>query len=148
MPAKPTYLLQPLDSHCFQRLQRKLKEKFLSLLIESGNGTVSHEAWLSAVFVVIPAVLCGVKWKPAFQANGLLGEHLLSARVLQALGWQSSPAIPNSMLDEDQLRSIFPKGAKVNRNSLFSWCLKPKPKAGPKAAAKAKAKAAAAPMLH
>ena len=150
VPAKLTYLLQPLDSHCFQRLKRKLKEKFLSLAIDSENGIVSHEAWLSAVFEVVPAVLCGLKWKSAFQANGLLGEQLISARVLGAVGWSGPPLIPGDIPTEDQLKSIFPKRAKVNRNSLFSWHLKPKAKAKAKVKAKAKAlaiAAAAAPML-
>ena len=146
VPAKLTFLLQPLDSHCFSRLKRKLKEKWLSLAAESDSGTVSHQAWLSAVFIVVPSVLCGVKWKPAFQANGLLGEQLISARVLEQVGWASPPVVPACIPSEEQLKSVFPKRAQVSRNSLFSWHLKPKAKA--KAGAKACAKAAAAPMLH
>lgn len=143
VPGKLTFLLQPLDSHCFGRLKRKLKEMWLSLAAESDSGTVSHKAWLSAVFMVVPSVLCGIKWKPAFQANGLLGENLISARVLEQVGWSSPPVVPEGIPSEDQVKSVFPKRAKVSRNSLFSWHLKPKAKAK----AKAVAKAAAAPML-
>jgi hypothetical protein len=152
VPARLTFLLQPLDSHCFSRLKRKLKQKWLSLAIESETGTVSHEAWLSAVMVVVPSVLCGVKWKSAFQSNGLLGEHLLSARVLRHVGWKSPPAISGDIPSEHQLKSIFPKRAKIPRNSLFSWHFRPKAEAKAKAKAKAKASAwakaaAAAPTL-
>ena len=148
VPAKLTFLLQPLDSHCFQRLKRKLKEKWLSLAIESENGLVSHEVWLAAVFIVVPSVMCGIKWKPAFKANGLLGEHLLSARVLGHLGWKSPPAISGDIPSQEQLKSIFPKRAKFSRSSLFSWFFKPKAKALVKAKAKAKVAAALVPMLE
>ena len=148
VPARLTYLLQPLDSHCFSRLKRKLREKWLSLAIESESGIVSHDVWLSAVFSVVSSTLCGTKWKPAFKANGLLGELFISPRILSEVGWSSHPEIPAGIPSEQQLQSIFPKRAKVSRNSLLSWHFKAQAKGKAKAKPKAHAKAAAAaPML-
>ena len=147
VPGRLTWLLQPLDSHCFARLKLRLREKWLSLATESETGTVSYKTWLCAVFEIVPSVLCGLKWKPAFKANGLLGEHLVSDRILEQVGWAKPPVVPGCILSEEQLKSVFPKRAKVSRNSLFSWHLKPKAKPKAKAGAMAVAKAAAAPML-
>ena len=100
------------------------------------------------MFSVVSSVLCGAKWKPAFKANGLLGEQFISPRILGEVGWSSHPDIPAGIPSEQQLQSIFPKRAKVSRNSLLSWFFKGQAKAKAKAKAKAHAKAAAAaPML-
>jgi len=148
VPARLTYLLQLLDSYCFSRLKRKLREMWLSLAIESEPGIVSHEVWLTAAFSFVSSTLCGTKWKPAFKANGLLGEQFISPRILSEVGWSSHPDIPADIPSEQQLQSIFPKRAKVSRNSLLSWHFKAQAKGKAKAKPKAHAKAAAAaPML-
>jgi hypothetical protein len=137
VPRKLTWLLQPLDTHCFARLKRLLKEKWVELRVASESGVVSHAAWLAAVFDIVKKLFCGTKWLPAFRA--LLDETAgFSARVQKELGWKGPRPIPSEALSEEQLKSIFPQKARVNRGSLLKWCL-PEPKAKPKATAKAKA---------
>ena len=150
IPASLTSLLQPADTHLFGKLKRKLKQRWVQLRMEDENGKVSHKLWLAAVFEVCNEVLCSSSWQPAFQSNGLLGEHV-SERVLKQLGMEALPPISEEVPSCDQLQAVFPGRTKVQgkRASLFKFCL-PKAKPGPKAKAKAKAvaKAAAhAPML-
>ena len=141
VPGKMTWLLQPLDTHCFSKLKRVLKRKWVDLRVESPSGDLSHAAWFTAVFEVVKKLLCGTRWYPAFRA--LLDEADLSARVLEELGWEAPRPVAGEALSEEQLKVIFPKRARVNRASLLKWCL-PAPKAKPKAKAKAKAASSAA----
>ena len=158
IPASLTFLLQPLDVFFFWRLKSRLRRKWLELTVASASGTISNQVWLQAVMEVTSSLLCILKWKHAFESVGLLGEGLLSARVLQHLGWQDLPGgITSDLPSMEQLQCVFPRRTKVLRNSLLSWGIpkpKAKAKAKPKAKPKAKAKAAAfglahgMPMLH
>jgi hypothetical protein len=141
VPAKLIFLLQPLDVSGFHRLKSKLRRRWRELAIDSETGTISHHAWLSAVFQVATQVFNGVSWKVTFRAVGLLDEQCLSARVLEYVGWTSLPQVPGVLPSEAQLKCLFPKRGKNSRNSLFSWAL---PKAMAKGKAKAKAKALSA----
>lgn len=138
VPAKLTWLLQPLDTHVFSRLKRMLRKRWVDLKVESSSGVVSHLAWITAVFELVKMLLCGTKWLPAFRA--LMDEKALSARVLEELGWEGPRPIANQALSLEQLQTIFPRRARISRDSLLKWCL-PQPKAKPKAKAKAKASA-------
>lgn len=142
VPARLTFLLQPLDTSCFYRLKHRLRQKWMQLTVESDTGTLSHQVWLSAVFDVASELLTSVRWRVAFEAAGLLGEQLLSARVLGLAGWQQPPVVPDGLPSETQVKNIFPKRSKNSWNSLFSWSF-PKPKAKAKAVAKPKCKAKA-----
>ena len=135
VPAKLTWLLQPADTHCFRRLKAKLRQRWLELATLSETGKVSHTEWVLAVFEVANQVLCGFKWLPAFKAAGLLGEFGLSARVLKQLGWESPQLVPSVALSQEQLRLVFPRKSRVNKETLFKWALTPKAKPKAKAAA-------------
>lgn len=138
VPAKLTWLLQPADTHCFRRLKAKLRQRWLDLATQSESGKISHTEWVQAVFQVANQVLCGVRWSCAFRAAGLLGELGLSARVLEQLGWGSPHSVPAAALTQEQLRCVFPRRSRVNREALFKWILVPAtPKAKPKAKAAA-----------
>lgn len=146
VPAKLTWLLQPADTHCFRRLKAKLRQRWLELAAESETGRISHTQWVLAVFEVANQVLCSVRWLPAFKAAGLLGEFGLSARVLGQLGWESPQSIQGAALTQEQLRFVFPRRSRVNRDTLFKWALTPAtPKVVPKA--KAAASSSEAPSL-
>lgn len=134
VPAKLTWLLQPADTHCFRRLKAKLRQRWLELATESETGKITHTEWVLAVFEVANGVLCGVRWLPAFKGAGLLGEFGLSAKVLEQLGWESPQSVPSASLSQEQLKCVFPRRSKVNRDTLFKWALTPgTPKAKPKA---------------
>ena len=138
VPAKLTWLLQPADTHAFARFKHRLRQLWLNLLVESDSGTVPHEVWIPAVMECARKLFCGVKWEPAFKAAGLLGSAHLSSRVMEQVGWETLPVLPENVLSIEQLKCIFPKRTRFSfRNSLFSWCL-------PKASATAKAKAVSA----
>ena len=92
---------------------------------------------------VVVLLFNGTKWKPAFQAVGLLDETKLSPRILGQLGWQAPKLIADMVPSDDQLKSIFPRRSRINRASLFRWFW-PNPKAKAKAKAKPKALAKSA----
>lgn len=139
VPACLTYLLQPADTHLFSRLKSALRKKWLEIRVQNGPSGVTTTAWLLAVMTTVARILCSVKWQCAFEAAGLLGEGKLSRRVLQEVGWEAPVAVPAEVLSAEQVKLVFPKRSKVQRDSVFSWAL---PKAKAKVKAKAHAKAA------
>lgn len=136
VPAKLTSLLQPADTHCFSKLKRKLKQKWLQLRVESSTGEVSHLEWFMSMLGTVSQLLCSTKWESAFLSAGLLDETKLSCRVCQQLGWTSPVVLPADILSDDQLRKVLPKRSRLHKHSLFSWAM---PKATGKAMPKAKA---------
>ena len=131
VPAKLTWLLQPADTHVFARFKFRLRQLWHSLLVASSSGTVSNETWLIEVMETARKLFSGVKWAPAFKAAGMLDSSYVSDRVMQQVGWDSLPVLPEEALSVQQLKYVFPQRTRiVFRSSLFSWCL---PKAAPKA---------------
>ena len=153
VPSKLTWLLQPADTHCFSRLKRILRRKWVALRSQSSTGKISHKEWLCAVMSVVPPLLNGVKWAPAFKAAGMFSELDLSPRIMSHLGWKDRKQVPNTLLSAEQLKVIFPGRTRLSMAPLFKWAVPAaKAKAAGKAKAKAKAKAMAmaahdAPML-
>ena len=145
VPAKLTWLLQPADSHVFGRLKKRLRQLWLDLRVKSTSGEVSHQDWLAAVLDLVRKLLCGIHWHNAFLSNGLLDEHKIGSRLLDALGWDAPKPLPTGILTAGQLKDLMPRRTKDEHARIFSWALpkakaKPSPKAKVKAKAKAKAK--------
>lgn len=75
VPAKLTYMLQPLDTHVFASYKSCLRRLYRQAKID-GKGLVSPARWLHLLFEICTTFLCGRKWHKAFEQTGMLGNRL------------------------------------------------------------------------
>ncbi len=87
VPARSTWLLQPLDTHVFGLFKRELHRLQLQARSESVTGTLERVAWVSLLQDAVHNVLVARCWAHAFQGNGLCGhQHRLRERISDACG--------------------------------------------------------------
>jgi len=146
VPAKLTWLLQPLDVYAFSRLKQRLRKRWLDMCVDSVSGEIERMDWLLAVFDVAKKLLCEVHWHCAFESVGLLDENKVNHRVLKEVGWIAPRPVTSSILSHDQVKAVFPRRSLVDRNAVFRWAMpKVMPKAKAKSLPKGKAKAKSVP---
>ena len=94
VPAKMTWLLQPLDTHVFASFKRHLQAAVLRARCAAAVEGDVLEQLLAALCEAVDAVLSNGSWAHAFASNGFgVGQAGLSARVLEALCAETSPEI-------------------------------------------------------
>jgi len=75
IPAKLTWLLQPLDTHVFAMVKRYLKNALTAARAEADHGRLNNEQWLCVVLATIDFFLQH-DFSSAFVKNGLAGTQL------------------------------------------------------------------------
>lgn len=164
VPAKMTWLLQPLDTHVFASFKRRVQAAVLRARCSGDlEGNVLKQV-LAALCEAIESVLQRSDWAHAFASNGFGNAQAgISARVLGALCLEAAPEISHARPSVEDLRVCFPKRARVVADKVLAAIgqnfkapgaapaalplgAAPLPAAGPpttRAASKAAAKAAA-----
>ena len=71
IPAKLTWLLQPLDTHVFAMFKQRYFETLLQQRQRSTDGTNSGTDWIEALRVASTEILTGRNWVHAFGCNGV-----------------------------------------------------------------------------
>ena len=120
VPAKMTWLLQPLDTDAFSRYKQYLRRRYLELLCDAHDGCVAATSIILAMNDSCRKVFQGHAWAAAFLRNGFgaaqrgvkrsMGEELELDEVQSA-----GSALPTLM----QLSAIFPNRLEVPINELF-----------------------------
>jgi hypothetical protein len=124
VPAKITWLLQPLDTHAFQLYKARLKEFYQSARISSGAGDLDMSQFLRCVYQTIRQVLQGRAWSGAFDKDGFGHQQDgVSPYVMRTLEYTEPVRIPGGMPTEEQLRLCFPARAVVPTAALLKPCL-------------------------
>ena len=86
VPARLTWLLQPLDTHVFASLKRRLHALQLEARCESVDGVLLGIHWLELLCRAVQEVLSGCDWAASFAANGIShGPPAMRGRVLEYL---------------------------------------------------------------
>lgn len=70
IPAKMTWLLQPLDTHAFFKYKVELKKAYQSARAATEDGILNISLFLTCVYCAIKRVLQGCRWSRAFDENG------------------------------------------------------------------------------
>ena len=121
VPAKLTWLLQPLDSHAFSRYKRCLRELFRSYLLESADGHCDTEAIIRLVAQTCLKVLQGVSWAYAFDGNGFgARQKKARANLLCHTEWTSPPELTARLPTYDEVKSIFPARGQIPLREMLS----------------------------
>ena len=115
IPAKMTWLLQPLDTHAFARFKMHLMHQYRTQLLRSARGECELTAVLESVILAIRHVLQGVAWAYAFDGNGFgtNGQAHLRTRILKEMEWERLPELPARLPEYADLTSVFPRRRKI-----------------------------------
>ena len=94
VPARMTWLLQPLDTHVFAQLKRVVRDAYQARLGSEGARALSTASWVAVVTNTVYCFLRRENWARAFAHNGFGSiQQELSQRVLSALDLQAPPAV-------------------------------------------------------
>ena len=94
VPAKLTWLLQPLDTHAFARYKAFLSEQYRRHLLRSPRGTCDVASMIKLVALTCRKVLQGVAWAYAFDGNGYTSQSTtVRDDIREALEWSAVPEL-------------------------------------------------------
>lgn len=124
IPAKCTWLLQPLDTHVFAAFKVRLQREYQTARLDNPNGVSGVRELLLAVRSAIAEVLEGRSWAHAFEQTGFgVDQGGISPRVLEHVGMQLPMTIPSTRPSDDQVQSCLPERARVNIAAMFKALL-------------------------
>ena len=115
MPAKLTWLLQPLDTHAFGTYKLAVQERYRRFLMKSASDVVSNLDCLRIIGQTIAEHLQKKSWVKSFEGNNYGGGEVDSLakvrpRIWECLEDDGSMEVPDSTPTLSQFTCIFPKG--------------------------------------
>ena len=133
VPAKLTWLLQPLDTHAFQPYKAFLQEAYQQARAASANGDLDIAQFLACVYGTIKQILEGREWAAVFDKDGFASSQAMIRATIQDHLQISVPfAIPDTCPSDAQLQVCFPKRSRVPVAALWRPLIpKAKKVAGP-----------------
>ena len=109
VPARLTWMLQPLDSHAFVLYKNFLRRGFIDA-VGDGDTRSFMRRMLDLVIGAIRYILQGRRWQRAFEQNGLAPNlDSISDFVRHQCGPEPLPAFPLACPTADQLRTCWPR---------------------------------------
>ena len=119
IPARLTWLLQPLDTHGFAKYKRHLKRSYQDTLLDSPQGN-NAERMILLVVDTIRAVLQGNRWDNAFRRNGLAGNQThVSTFIKRNLEFEILPPYPAMPPTPDVLRLCWPRNRTIRPHAVY-----------------------------
>ena len=120
VPAKLTWLLQPLDTDAFLPFKRHLQKAYQDARAGTASGDLTTREFLPCVYDAVKVVLEGRPWGLTFAQNGFGdNQRAVSAHVMRQLQIESPPSIPASRPTLAQLECCFQKRTKVPTATLW-----------------------------
>ena len=130
IPARLTWLLQPLDTHGFAKYKRYLRNRFQETVAGAEEANLTQRM-VQLVVQTIRAVLNGNRWAPAFVHNGLDGSQAnVSKYIKQLLKYEVLPQYPRERPTVDALRLCWPRNRVVRDAIVFQPLPDPDPVVG------------------
>ena len=119
IPARLTWMLQPLDTHAFVLFKNFLRRKFTDRS-SLGEGRPSTRRMCLYVIDAIRYVLQGKNWKKAFKQNGLSDDLSgVSAFIRHQLAIQDVPVVPALCPTSAQLQLCWPRNKPFKEDVVF-----------------------------
>ena len=114
IPASMTWLLQPLDTHCFSLFKRTLKKLYVDGILLRRHPLLAVADWLDCLVRTITQVILGRDWSHAFSRDGFaVGQNFVSDRVISNLGLDEVPFLEPRALSADEHALLLPRRTKV-----------------------------------
>ena len=109
VPARMTWLLQPLDTLASQTYKAHLRARYQSARADLGVGDLSTRPFLACICVAIRHVLQGTRWDSAFDQDGFGNKQTqLGSFVMRHLHIVAPPDIQASRTSIEQLSCFSP----------------------------------------
>jgi hypothetical protein len=86
VPAKLTWLLQPADTHLFAPLKSAVRRKYTNMQLETTDGRIDKEQWLSVVVDALSEVVVDRSWSNAFASNGITNRQPDASMYVRTMG--------------------------------------------------------------
>ena len=120
IPARVTWLLQPLDTHIFKRFKTNLRRACLRERILTLDGKLPIAGLVRCLVQAIGGVLGGVDWSRAFEDNGLRSmQEGVCERVRKRVGVEGGVAVGGERPTADEVRQCFPANRGVPFGALW-----------------------------
>lgn len=117
VPARLTYLLQPLDVYGFAAYKTALMRLFR---LHEKDGELSRNHWIRSLAALVKEYWRGKKWSKAFEIVGVKNAPQVSlTRELRMLKVDTVVNNPIPRPTADQLQRIFPRNRKCPWHSLM-----------------------------
>ena len=114
VPAKLTWLLQPLDVYSFQRYKAHLRAQYAAARCRSSTGDLTMLEFLECVYSAVRYVLQAIEWAPAFDKTGFGACQANVSRIIKGeLENIGSVEALSTRPSDDQLAVCFPARARV-----------------------------------
>ena len=114
IPARLTWLLQPLDTHAFLRLKRKLRRDAVDDESAGDGEEPLAKMMRYAVHAASRGVLQAHRWRSAFEQNGLLGgQRELSRYVREQTSATEVLPLPAQRPDAGALGACWPRSRAI-----------------------------------
>ena len=144
VPARLTWLLQPLDTHVFFRYKLYLKQKFAESMAEAPGHKHKVALMIKLVIKAIRHVLQAHCWEAAFVRSGLWKDQFaVAAFIKRGLQYETLPQITDERPTPEMVRTCWPKNRTFHEDLVMN--LIPPPGA-PRVARAALAKAPGPPL--
>lgn len=114
VPARVTWLLQPLDVFVFREYKRELQKQHRRLVADSPAGVVTDAAWLQLITKVATDFLRSKSWRHAFVQTGAAGAQDSLTTNLRSFKCPSSRG-PTA----EHLKALLPRRRNVDLESFF-----------------------------
>lgn len=121
VPACTTWLLQPLDTHCFQRYKAHLRKEYLDACLRATTTPLSIAEFLPCVFSAVRVILQGTVWSTAFDADGYgARQQRVSQRVVDALERRGAAGVAAGRPSDAEVALCLPRRTVVPSALLWS----------------------------
>lgn len=113
VPARLTWLLQPLDTHGFSRYKHFMKVHYQEARTRSTTGDVSLLDWLRTICLVIRFVLQGIPWRSAFDENGFApGQSKVSKYIIDEAALEQPIVLSTAPFSREDYAVLLPRRMK------------------------------------
>ena len=119
VPAKLTWLLQPLDTHVFARFKVFVGREYRQVTMRNGRCELS--AMVRIVARAVRKILQGVEWSYAFDGNGFgKGQREVRKTVLEVLDRHKGVGASSQLPTLSQFELMFPRRIHLPLADLLS----------------------------
>ena len=120
VPAKLTWLLQPLDTHAFGRFKLFVGCEYRREIMRRGHCELS--AMVRIVALAVRKVLQGVLWSPAFDGNGFgRSQSRVRKTILEVLQRETAIGVSSQLPTLRQFVCMFPRRVTLPLADLLSF---------------------------
>ena len=120
VPAKTTWLLQPLDTDAFNAFKRFLRRAYQNARAEAAVSDLSIGQFLQCLYQAIRCGLQSKSWASAFNKNGF-GCHQaeVAEHVMRELGMEGPVQVSAARPSVHELECVFPRRTVIPAASLW-----------------------------